>query len=324
MVIKVYPLTEKDTPGAIEVIQVAFAEDPYFRWVFDEKNVCLPCTKYTQKRRKQQEVVKRIKLTSNQFNKIRNYGSLEARCLWGIKNAIFHVAKEESGPEGPEGILGVSCWLPPHPPSQPETWTSWYEGWVLWFRQGLNNLRHGGRGGLNVKRYYIWKERQAEAQGAIWDDERGYYFCNIVAVRPEAQGKGVGRLLFEEVTRKADEEGVKCYLESSRNQPNVGIYEKLGFDMRKVMECRDESSNGEGEGEGEGNVCMVCTFLEHLKGIFADLDSYIAWFVNRRRARRELQALTGWNLSINFRPLGSDMNSSKSCSMPSSSTIDVV
>ncbi|KAL2796038.1 acyl-CoA N-acyltransferase [Aspergillus keveii] len=235
MVIKVYPLTEKDIPGAIEVIQVAFAEDPYFRWVFDEKN----------------------------FNKIRNYGSLEARCLWGIKNAIFHVAKEESGPEGPEGILGVSCWLPPHPPSQPETWASWYEGWVLWLRQGLNNLRHGGRGGLNVKRYYIWKERQAEAQGAIWDDERGYYFCNIVAVRPEAQGKGVGRLLFEEVTRKADEEGVKCYLESSRNQPNVGIYEKLGFDMRKIMECRDESSNG--EGEGEGNVCMLYCMVREPK-----------------------------------------------------------
>ncbi|KAL3444491.1 acyl-CoA N-acyltransferase [Aspergillus insuetus] len=233
MVIKVHPLTEKDIPGAIEVIQVAFAEDPYFRWVFDEKT----------------------------FNKTRNYGSLEARCLWGIKNAIFHVAKEESGPEGPEGILGVSCWLPPHPPSQPESWTSWYEGWVLWLRQGLNNLRHGGRGGLNVKRYYIWKERQAEAQGAIWDDERGYYFCNIVAVRPEAQGKGVGRLLFEEVTRKADEEGVKCYLESSRNQPNVGIYEKLGFDMRKVMECRDESSTG----EGEGNVCMLYCMVREPK-----------------------------------------------------------
>jgi hypothetical protein len=46
MVIKVYALTEKDIPGAIEVIQVAFAEDPYFRWVFDEKNVCLSCTNY--------------------------------------------------------------------------------------------------------------------------------------------------------------------------------------------------------------------------------------------------------------------------------------
>jgi predicted GNAT family acetyltransferase len=171
-----------------------------------------------------------------------------------------------------------------------------------------------------VRRYYIWKERQAEAQGAIWDDERGYYFCNIVAVRPEAQGKGVGRKLFEEVTRKADEEGVKCYLESSRNQPNVGIYEKLGFDMRKVMECRDKSSNR----EGEGNVCMVCTFLEHAKGIVADLDSYIAWSVNRRRAHHELQALTWWNFSTSFRPFGSEMNSSKSCSMPSSSTIDVV
>lgn len=58
---------------------------------------------------------------------------------------------------------------------------------------------------------------------------------------------GVGRLLFETVTKRADAEGVKCYLESSKRVPNVGIYEKMGFEMRRVMECRD----------GEDG-CMVC------------------------------------------------------------------
>lgn len=64
---------------------------------------------------------------------------------------------------------------------------------------------------------------------------------------PDAQGKGVGRMLFEAVTKKADEDRMKCYLESSKNEPNVHIYEKMGFRMRMEMECRD----------GE-DVCMVC------------------------------------------------------------------
>ncbi|KAL4768588.1 acyl-CoA N-acyltransferase [Aspergillus nidulans var. acristatus] len=224
MPIEVHPLTTAEIPGAIEVIQQAFADDPYFQWVFDKEK----------------------------FNKVRNYGSLKARCLWGINNAIFHVAvdtgAELDSAAGDKKIIGVSCWLAPHPLSKPESWYSWSQSWLLWFRQGLNNLRHGGRGGLNIRRYYLWKERQAECQKTIWDDERGYYFCNIVAVRPDAQGRGVGRKLFEEVTKIADREGMKCYLESSRLEPNVEIYQRLGFSLRMEMECRD------GDGEGEASL----------------------------------------------------------------------
>lgn len=39
MAIEVVPLTEADIPDAIEIIQSAFAEDPYFKWVFDAANV---------------------------------------------------------------------------------------------------------------------------------------------------------------------------------------------------------------------------------------------------------------------------------------------
>lgn len=170
------------------------------------------------------------------------------RCNWGINNALFQVAKESTDKTNP--ILGVSCWLAPHPSTQPESWYSWFQSWSLSFNQLLNNIRYFGRGGLRTNRYWIWKERQAEAQAAIWDDPQGYYFCNIVAVSPEAQGRGVGRLLFEAVTKKADREGVKCYLESSKSVPNVAIYERMGFSMRKEMECRD----------GE-DACMVCLCL---------------------------------------------------------------
>ncbi|KAJ5752958.1 hypothetical protein N7520_009875 [Penicillium odoratum] len=220
MAIKVLPLTEADIPGAIQVIQRAFANDPYFKWVFDEST----------------------------FNKQRNHHSLSARCQWGINNAIFQVAKEITSTEDftPSPVLGVSCWLAPHPPAQPESWYSWYQGWILSANQLLNNIRFLGRGGLRTNRYWIWKEQQQKAHDEIWDDPRGYYFCNIVAVSPEAQGRGVGRLLFEAVTKRADEEGVKCYLESSKSVPNVQIYERMGFEMSRTMECRDG-----------GDVCML-------------------------------------------------------------------
>jgi GNAT superfamily N-acetyltransferase len=110
-----------------------------------------------------------------------------------------------------------------------------------------------GRGGLSTKRYWIWKERQAEAQKELWTDEKGYYFCNIVTVLPEAQGKGVGKALIEEVISQADKQGVWCYLESSRREPNVAIYEKFGFKLAKEMECKD----GEGDNSTINLYCML-------------------------------------------------------------------
>lgn len=99
-----------------------------------------------------------------------------------------------------------------------------------------------GRGGLNTKRYYIWKTAQAEAQKTLWTDEKGYYFCNIVTVLPETQGQGVGKILFKHVTDQADVEaleGRKCHLESSRAEPNMAIYERMGFKLAKEMTCDD-------------------------------------------------------------------------------------
>jgi hypothetical protein len=67
---------------------------------------------------------------------------------------------------------------------------------------------------------------------------------------------GIGRLLFEAVTKRADAEGVKCYLESSKSVPNVAIYERMGFHMSKEMECRDGV-----------DACMVCTL--YLCGVWS-------------------------------------------------------
>lgn len=153
-------------------------------------------------------------------------------------------------PASTSKVVGVSMWMPPHPPSEPESWYSYYQSWVLSFRQLINNIRFCGRGGLSLKRYHIWKASQQESQDRVWTDSQGYYFCNIVAVSPEAQGMGVGRNLFKIVTDMADREGKMCYLESSKGEPNVKIYEKMGFKVVDMVNCVD------------GDVkCKVCTFF---------------------------------------------------------------
>ena len=80
---------------------------------------------------------------------------------------------------------------------------------------------------------------QKETHDAIWRDPRGYYFCNVIAVDSKMRGMGVGRMLVDVVTERADREGVPCYLESSKGLPNLRIYEKLGFELVREIECLD-------------------------------------------------------------------------------------
>ncbi|KAI9837311.1 MAG: hypothetical protein M1819_000385 [Sarea resinae] len=206
MPIEVTPLTEEDIPGAIDTIQLAFADDPYNRWIFNDRS---------------------------KYNLTRNRASLGIRCRWGIRNALFYVAKDPAS-STPSKVLGTAMWMPPRRLDAPVSWDEWMQGWWLWARQVGMNAWYG-RGGLNVKRYYLWKSSQATLQSAIWTNPSGYYFCNIVTVLPSAQGRGIGKRLFQKVTEKADAEGLPCYLESSRDVPNVAIYERLGFRLVREM-----------------------------------------------------------------------------------------
>jgi len=211
MAIEVSLITEPDIPGAITAIQEAFKEDPYYTWVYNDRA--------------------KLSLTRNKV-------SLGIRCRWGMRNALFYVAKDPDA-EDKDKVLGVAMWMRPRPAQLEETWSEWLEAWKLWIQQVGMNLWYG-RGGLNVKRYYIWKEKQVEAQTAIWTDEKGYYFLNIMVVLPGEQGKGIGKALARQVTKMADDEGKRCYLESSRDVPNVKIYESMGFHFVKQMDCDDD------------------------------------------------------------------------------------
>ncbi len=63
-----------------------------------------------------------------------------------------------------------------------------------------------------------------------------------MVVLPKAQARGIGRLMMEAVTDKADAEKMKCYLESSRDVPNMQIYERFGFKFAKELECDDDGT----------------------------------------------------------------------------------
>ncbi|KAK5094539.1 hypothetical protein LTR70_004076 [Exophiala xenobiotica] len=221
MSVTVVPITPADIPATVQCIQDAFDSDPYNNWVFD----------------------KATPLAKGSFDTARNYASLKAKCEWGMRSsyALFYVAKDESGK-----VIGVSMWTTPAMTSQPQTWGDWLNYYRLWVEQGINVLWYQGWGGLRRDRYWIWKREQAACQSELWTDDNGYYFVNIVVVSPKAQGKGVGRMLFEVVMSKADNEGRRCYLESSRLEPNVRIYEKMGFVVSKKMRCVAEDGTNEG------------------------------------------------------------------------------
>lgn len=63
-----------------------------------------------------------------------------------------------------------------------------------------------------------------------------------MVVIPEAQGKGIGKKLVTVVTDKADAEGMKCYLESSKDKPNMQIYERMGFKFAEALDCDDNGA----------------------------------------------------------------------------------
>jgi GNAT superfamily N-acetyltransferase len=63
-----------------------------------------------------------------------------------------------------------------------------------------------------------------------------------MVVIPKAQGRGVGRLMMETVTDQADAEDLNCYLESSRDVPNMQIYGRFGFKFAKELECDDDGT----------------------------------------------------------------------------------
>ena len=76
-------------------------------------------------------------------------------------------------------------------------------------------------------------------------NEANTWYLHMLAVLPEYQGKGIGKALVRYVTDivllwnyasdiQSDRDGTRCYLVTSIYEPNVAIYERLGFTLMRT------------------------------------------------------------------------------------------
>lgn len=65
--------------------------------------------------------------------------------------------------------------------------------------------------------------------------QEAHYYLEYLGVEPAFQGKGLGSALMAELTRRADQVGVGCYLETA-TEHNVPLYRRFGFEVREQKE----------------------------------------------------------------------------------------
>ncbi|TPX33091.1 hypothetical protein SmJEL517_g03943 [Synchytrium microbalum] len=68
---------------------------------------------------------------------------------------------------------------------------------------------------------------------------KGLYYLLMTGTRNDKRGKGLLKYNMLPVLEKADEEGVACYLESSKPS-NIPIYERFGFKVVDNFELKDK------------------------------------------------------------------------------------
>jgi ribosomal protein S18 acetylase RimI-like enzyme len=116
--------------------------------------------------------------------------------------------------------LGAAVWLRPG-----------HEKMTVWgmIRCGMlaTPVRLGWRGFRRLRLYNAAKTRLHDQvmSGPHW-------YLLILAVAPQAQGRGLGKSLLQPVFRLADRDKLPCYLETTQHS-NLPIFEKLGFQTRQ-------------------------------------------------------------------------------------------
>lgn len=65
-----------------------------------------------------------------------------------------------------------------------------------------------------------------------------HWYLETLGTEPERQRRGIGSALLGPVLRQADEEGVRCYLESSKEQ-NLPFYRRHGFEVTQEVRLEE-------------------------------------------------------------------------------------
>ena len=131
---------------------------------------------------------------------------------------LFRLAVRAGGVFGTADRTAVVCaWPPGH--ERPSAWWEWRAGgptllWELGWR--------GSRRLWQVERGFE-AARNRHVPGPHW-------YVSLIGVRPEFQGRGLGRAVLCPVFEAADRDRVPVYLET-RSEANVAIYRRLGFEL---------------------------------------------------------------------------------------------
>lgn len=105
-------------------------------------------------------------------------------------------------------------------------------GWALWLVDEFSNRVWPDQSSdvEHTRQFSSWRDMDEEVHWSVKNhpERKNRWRAQSVAVHPQWQGKGVGRLMMNEVLKKAQAEGVICALGASPEGER--LYKKLGFE----------------------------------------------------------------------------------------------
>lgn len=90
-------------------------------------------------------------------------------------------------------------------------------------------------------RVSIFDQDNIVAMARVIGDMGLNYYIKDVVVRPEYQGKGIGRMLIHELLKFINDNGVKdtdIFVELCAMPDKIPFYEKLGFDANEAQRLK--------------------------------------------------------------------------------------
>lgn len=77
----------------------------------------------------------------------------------------------------------------------------------------------------DIRRWMRWLEEAGKHH-----PQEPHYYLEYIGVEPDQQGKGLGSMILEELSKRADRARVGCYLETA-SQINLPLYRHYGFEI---------------------------------------------------------------------------------------------
>ena len=90
-------------------------------------------------------------------------------------------------------------------------------------------------------RVSVWDEDKLVAMARMIGDLGLDYYIKDVIVRPEYQGKGIGRMLVNELLKFINDNGVKgtaIFVELCAEPDKIQFYQKFGFEANEAQRLR--------------------------------------------------------------------------------------